>query len=236
MENNTQNELEVLQRETVQTPQLLPDFRKLTEFYDSDYFKENLIYDGDDLGLTYGVEGIRLKFWAPVATSVNLLLYQNAEDKEPLFVYPMEKDVKGTYSLSIPALADGLYYLLEVDHQGEKTYTPGPYVTSVSINGEKGCILDLRTTDPEGFRYHNAPKLENPVDAVVYEVHVRDMTIHHDSGVAAKGKYLGFVEEGTKNEKGHATGIDHLKELGVTHVQLLPIFDYNCLDESKEDG
>ena len=236
MENNTQNELEVLQRETVQTPQLLPDFRKLTEFYDSDYFKENLIYDGDDLGLTYGVEGIRLKFWAPVATSVNLLLYQNAEDKEPLFVYPMEKDVKGTYSLSIPALADGLYYLLEVDHQGEKTYTPGPYVTSVSINGEKGCILDLRTTDPEGFRYHDAPKLENPVDAVVYEVHVRDMTIHHDSGVAAKGKYLGFVEEGTKNEKGHATGIDHLKELGVTHVQLLPIFDYNCLDESKEDG
>ncbi|NCC79605.1 MAG: type I pullulanase [Clostridia bacterium] len=236
MENNTQNELEVLQRETVQTPQLLPDFRKLTEFYDSDYFKENLIYDGDDLGLTYGVEGIRLKFWAPVATSVNLLLYQNAEDKEPLFVYPMEKDMKGTYSLSIPALADGLYYLLEVDHQGEKSYTPGPYVTSVSINGEKGCILDLRTTDPEGFRYHDAPKLENPVDAVVYEVHVRDMTIHRDSGVAAKGKYLGFVEEGTKNEKGHATGIDHLKELGVTHVQLLPIFDYNCLDESKEDG
>ena len=236
MENNTQNELEVLQRETVQIPQLLPDFRKLTEFYDSNYFKENLIYDGDDLGLTYGVEGIRLKFWAPVASSVNLLLYQNAEDKEPLFVYPMEKDVKGTYSLSIPALADGLYYLLEVDHQGEKTYTPGPYVTSVSINGEKGCILDLRTTDPEGFRYHDAPKLENPVDAVVYEVHVRDMTIHHDSGVAAKGKYLGFVEEGTKNEKGHATGIDHLKELGVTHVQLLPIFDYNCLDESKDDG
>lgn len=236
MENNTQNELEVLQRETVQIPQLLPDFTKLTEFYDSDYFKENLIYDGDDLGLTYGVEGIRLKFWAPVASSVNLLLYQNAQDKEPLFVYPMEKDVKGTYSLSIPALADGLYYLLEVDHQGEKSYTPGPYVTSVSINGEKGCILDLRTTDPEGFRYHDAPKLENPVDAVVYEVHVRDMTIHHDSGVAAKGKYLGFVEEGTKNEKGHATGIDHLKELGVTHVQLLPIFDYNCLDESKDDG
>ncbi|MBO1264123.1 type I pullulanase [Proteiniclasticum sp. SCR006] len=236
MENNTQNELDVLQREAVQIPQLLPDFRKLTEFYDSDYFKENLIYDGDDLGLTYGVEGIRLKFWAPVASSVNLLLYQNAQDQEPLFVYPMEKDVKGTYSLSIPALADGLYYLLEVDHQGEKTYTPGPYVTSVSINGEKGCILDLRTTDPEGFRYHDAPKLENPVDAVVYEVHVRDMTIHHDSGVAAKGKYLGFVEEGTKNEKGHATGIDHLKELGVTHVQLLPIFDYNCLDESKDEG
>lgn len=236
MENNTQNELDVLQREQTRIPQLLPDFAKLTEFYDSDYFRKNLVYHGDDLGLTYSAEGIRLKFWAPVATEVNLLLYQNAQDETPLFIYPMEKDVQGTYSLSIPALTDGFFYLLEVMHQGETTYTPGPYVTSVSINGEKGCILDLRKTDPEGFRYHDAPRLSSPVDAVVYEVHVRDMTIHHDSGAQAKGKYLGFVEEGTRNEKGHATGLDHLKELGVTHVQLLPIFDYNCLDESRDEG
>jgi len=238
MENKTQIEMELLKQKEVQIPQipqLLPDFKKITEFYDSTYFMENLVYDGDDLGLTYSVEGIKLRFWAPVASQVNLLLYQNAEDENPLFVYPMKKDVKGTFLINIPSLADGLYYLLEVDHEGQKVTTPGPYVSSVSINGEKGCILDLRTTDPEGFRYYEAPTLENPVDAVVYEVHVRDMTIHADSGVAAKGKYLGFVEEGTKNDKGHATGIDHLKELGVTHVQLLPIFDYNCLDESTEN-
>lgn len=217
------------------SPQILPDFTRITEFYDSEHFRENLIYQGDDLGLTYGIEGIRLRFWAPLAQWVNLLLYRNAEDVEPAFIYPMEKDVRGTFFYNIPPLADGLYYLLEVENAGEITYTPGPYATAVGLNGEKGYLLDLRTTDPQGFRETPSPRLPDPVDAVIYEVHVRDMTIHEDSGVKAKGKYLGFVEEGTVNHLGHSTGIDHLKELGVTHVQLLPVFDYNCLDESQDD-
>ncbi|WP_312649250.1 type I pullulanase [Proteiniclasticum sp.] len=234
MEDITLKQLERLQEE-IAIPQILPDFQKTTEFYDSEYFNTHLIYDGDDLGVTYGIEGIRIRFWAPLAQSVNLLLYQNAEDQKPVFVYPMKKDVSGTYFFNVPALADGLFYLLEVDHEGELTYTPGPYVTSAGINGDKGYLLDLKTTDPDGFREHSAPELKDPVDAIIYEVHVRDMTIHEASGAEHKGKYLGFAEEDTRNHKGHTTGLSHLKELGVTHVQLLPIFDYNCLDESKEN-
>lgn len=234
MEDKALRQLQELQTE-ITLPQILPDFKKATEFYDSAYFNENLIYHGDDLGLTYGIEGIRLRFWAPLAQSVNLLLFQKAEDHKPAMVYPMKKDKNGTYVLNIPTLADGLFYLMEVNHEGEITHTPGPYVTAVGINGEKGYLLDLNQTDPLGFRAHSAPLLENPVDAIIYEVHVRDMTIHEASGAKHRGKYLGFSEAETRNHKGHTTGLSHLKELGVTHVQLLPIYDYNCLDESKED-
>lgn len=217
-------------------PKILPNFEGLTDFYDSTFFQEHLTYDGRDLFIHYEEDHIHVRLWAPMATQVLFQLYTRAEDAAPFLTYEMESAEKGTYLLKLPLMASGHYYLFEVHHENAITYTPGPYASAVGINGEKGFLLNLKTTDPEGFRHYHTPRLENPVDAVIYEVHVRDLTIHEESGAKAKGKYLGFVEEGTRNRKGHSTGIDHLKELGITHVQLLPIFDFNALDETAEDG
>lgn len=217
-------------------PKILPNFEGLTDFYDSDFFKENLIYEGSDLFVRYEADHIHVRLWAPMANKVNFLLFNKAEEQTPFLTYEMERSEKGTFLLKLPLMASHHYYLFEVHHEEDITLTPGPYATVVGVNGEKGYLLDLKTTDPENFRTCHAPVLEHPVDAVVYEVHVRDFSIHEDSGIGMKGKYLGFTEEGTKNRKGHSTGISHLKELGVTHVQLLPIFDFNALDELSTDG
>lgn len=217
-------------------PKILPNYEGLADFYDSEYFKENLTYDGKDLFVQYEEDHIHVRLWAPMAHKVNFLLFNKAEETLPFITYKMEPSEKGTYLLNLPLMVSNHYYLFEIHHEDEVTWTPGPYVNAVGVNGEKGYLLDLKTTDPENFRTYNAPYLENPVDAVVYEVHVRDFSIHVDSGITHKGKYLGFAEEGTRNKKGHTTGLSHLKELGVTHVQLLPIFDYNALDELDTTG
>lgn len=214
-------------------PKILPNFEGLTDFYDSDFFKEHLLYEGTDLGVTFTEDHIQVKLWAPMASRVYFLLYKKATDAQDVARLPMERMAEGIFQLILPLSATHHFYLFELHHDHEVTYTPGPYANAVGVNGEKGYLLDLKETDPEGFRSYEAPQLEDPVDAIIYEVHVRDLTIHEDSGVTHKGTYLGFVEEGTKNKKGHSTGIDHIKELGVTHVQLLPIFDYDVLDETK---
>ena len=217
-------------------PKILPSFEGLTDFYDSEFFKENLTYEGKDLFIQYEEDHIHVRLWAPMATKVNFQLYNRVDEDTPFLTYDMERSEKGTFLLRLPLMASNHYYLFEVHHEEAITHTPGPYTTSVGVNGEKGYLLNLKETDPENFRTYKAPLLENPVDAVVYEVHVRDLSSHEDSGIKAKGKFLGFTEEGTRNKKGHSTGLSHLKEMGVTHVQLLPVFDFNALDELGEDG
>ncbi len=204
----------------------------LTAYYDSVDFNENMIYAGDDLGVTYLDYEIQFKLWAPIAEYVTLLLYKGPYNETPVFAFEMTKKDQGVFEYSLPLLYDGLYYVFELKNGPHFFDTPGPEAKAVGINGEKGYLCNLKTTDPKGFRKVNGPALHNPVDAVIYEAHVRDFTMHHDSGSAEKGSFLGFFEEGTKNNDQLSTGLDHLKELGITHVQLLPIYDYNCLDEA----
>lgn len=204
----------------------------ITSYYDSEEFNNEMIYKGDDLGVTYLNDQIQFKIWAPIAEYVTLLLYKKAHSETPIYTFEMNDYGAGVYEYSLPLLYDGFYYLFEVKNGDHFFNTPGPEVKVVGINGEKGYLCDLATTDPEGFRETEIPKLKNAVDAVIYEVHVRDFTMHHESGAEDKGNFLAFIQKGTKNSDHMATGIDHLKELGVTHVQLLPIYDYNCLDEA----
>ncbi len=208
----------------------------LTSYYDSAEFRETMIYSGDDLGVTYHDNKIQFKLWAPIAEYVTLLLYKGTFNETPLFAYEMNRNDQGIFEYNLPLLYDGLYYLFELKNGSRFFDTPGPEVKVVGINGEKGYLCNLKTTDPVGFREANCPPLKNPVDAVIYEAHVRDFTIHHDSGAEEKGSFLGFSEEGTSNSDHLSTGLDHLKELGITHVQLLPIYDYNCLDEAAPKG
>lgn len=212
------------------------DPQGLAALYDTTDFQQNFTYTGNDLGLTFAPDRMRLRLWAPMAQGVTLRLYGTDHDAHPLAELPLDKSLQGTWTIDLPLSEEGRFYTFLV-HYGEVSIeTPGPYAKAVGMNGIKAQLLDLTGTDPEGFRTHEAPKLSHAVDAVVYEVHVRDFSIHKNSGILHKGKYLGFTEKDTVNEEGLATGLAHLQELGVTHVQLLPIFDFNALDESRDDG
>mgnify|MGYP003587398777 FL=1 len=103
----------------------------------------------------------------------------------------------------------------------------------VGINGKRAAIIDFNETNPEGWEKDKRPELKNVADIALYELHVRDFSMSPNSGMKNKGKFLAFTEQGTKNTAGQATGIDHLKELGITHVHLLPSYDYASVDETK---
>ena len=101
------------------------------------------------------------------------------------------------------------------------------------MNGKRAAIIDMKATDPEGWAEDRRPPLQSFADIVIYEMHHRDFSVSPASGIEHKGKFLAMTEEGTLSPEGLATGIDHLKELGVTHVHLLPSYDYASVDETK---
>ena len=132
-----------------------------------------------------------------------------------------------------PGDLDGFYYNYLVTHGEETAEVVDPYARAAGVNGLRGQIADLARTNPPGWDMVRLQPLENPVDAVIYEVHIRDLTISEDAGISAKGKFLGLSEEGTATTKGLSTGLDHFKELGITHLHLLPIFDFATVDEEN---
>lgn len=113
--------------------------------------------------------------------------------------------------------------------------TPGINAKAVGVNGKRAAIIDMKATDPEGWAQDKRPALASPADAVIYEMHHRDFSTDPSSGIQHKGKFLALTEEGTLSPEKLATGIDHLKELGVTHVHILPSYDYASVDETKLD-
>ena len=107
------------------------------------------------------------------------------------------------------------------------------WVKATGVNGKRAAIIDFAKTNPEGWENDVRPPLKNFTDMVIYEVHMRDFSVSPNSGMKNKGKFLAFTEHGTKNTAGEATGIDHLVDLGVTRVHLLPSYDYASIDEIK---
>lgn len=199
-------------------------------------FDELYVYDGDDLGAVYTPEQTRFRLWAPTASEAKVILYET-EDGTPVNELPMKRDVQGTWTLTVPEDCGGLFYTYRVKVGEQWNEAVDPYAKAVGVNGKKAAILDLRSTNPEGWENDQKPPLASPTDAVIYELHVRDLSIHPRSGIREKGKFLGLTEEGTRGPNGIPTGLDHIAGLGVTHVQLLPIFDYSqeSVDESRPD-
>lgn len=113
--------------------------------------------------------------------------------------------------------------------------SPGIFAKAVSVNGQRAAIIDMQATNPEGWENDQRPAMTDPTDVVVYETHMRDFTIDATSGIANKGKFIAFTEQGTQTAEGLASGIDHLKELGITHIQILPMYDYGSIDETTLD-
>lgn len=214
--------------------------------YDSSAFEKAFNYTGDDLGVTISDNITTFKLWAPISSKVVLKLYEvgtplylNSSSHKgtdtPSDEIEMVKGEKGVWSTTINSNLHGTYYTYEVTNGNSTNEVVDPYAKATGINGLRGLIVDFDKINPKGWKYNNRAKnITNQTDAIIYELHVRDLTSDKTWGGTASnaGKYLGLCESGT-SYNGVTTGFDHIKELGVTHVQLLPIFDYGVVDESQ---
>ena len=201
----------------------------------STYFDEELAYDGDDLGVVYTKEKTTFRIWAPTAVEVSLNLYEQGDGDNLMETIPMTADVKGTWVCEKTGDLNGVYYTYSVKIGNKVNEVVDLYARSAVVNGNRGEILDLEATNPDGFDADVRPAFSNATDAVIYELHIRDLSSDASSGIQNTGKFLGLTERGTKNSEGLATGLDHILDLGVTHVQILPSYDYATVDETKLD-
>ncbi|HEX6847510.1 MAG TPA: type I pullulanase [Chitinophagaceae bacterium] len=194
------------------------------------------VYKGNDLGLTYTKTQSAFRIWAPTAEKTQLVFYNEGLHGVAESTVEMKKSVDGTWISVVPGDMKGKFYVFRVQINGRwLNEVPDPYATAVGVNGKRAMVVDLKETNPAGWEKDKSPYFKNKTDAVLYELQIRDASISENSGIKNKGKYLGLTETGTKNPEGHSTGLDHIKDLGVTHVHLLPCFDFYSLDESKPE-
>lgn len=181
------------------------------------------------LGMIYKKEETIIRLWSPIKNEIYLNLYTDDKfsNKEILL---MEKGEDGVHEIVLHGDYKGYFYTFLIDKKYEVT---DPYSIASALNSKASAIIDLKDTDPKGFKNHRVPKGNNGCDAIIYEVHIKDFTISKTSGVENRGKYLGFIEEGT-SYNGYKTGLDHLKDLGITHIHLMPVYDFFTVDEREE--
>jgi pullulanase len=192
----------------------------------TDLFDEKFYYDGDDLGVICESSQTRFKLWAPTATQVKLKLRPpNGSFSE---IVKMKREDKGIWSAVKNQDLEGYQYTFLVLVNQEWREAVDPYTRAVTANGELGVIVKLEKLNKVK---HVLPPLENPVDAIIYETHIRDFTIHPNSGAKNKGLYLGAGEINTKGKDGAVTGLSYLKDLGITHIEFLPLHDFAGVDE-----
>lgn len=198
-------------------------------------FEEYPTYNGDDLELKVDAAGTHFRLWSPKAQEVVLNLYNSGLNGEPYETVPMTfHPDNGTWTASVAGKLYGKFYTFKVKHDGKwLSETPGVWAKAVGANGKRAAIIDFTKTNPEGWDDDKGPKVDNFTDVIVYEMHHRDFSMSPTSGIANKGKFIALTEEGTLSPDGEKTGIDHLKELGVTHVHILPSYDYNSVDETN---
>ena len=170
--------------------------------------------------------------WSPNADEVRVMLYNEAEGGHAYETYHMQWSSDGTWHVKVNQDLKGKFYTFNVKVKDEwQGDTPGLFAKAVGINGNRGAIIDMAETNPTGWENDQKPVLKSLTDVVVYEMHHRDFSIDTSSGIQHKGQFLALTEPGTQSPEGLATGIDHLKELGITHVHLLPSYDYATIDE-----
>ena len=208
-------------------------------YYSTKAFEVLYTYEGDDLGANWSRERTFFRLWAPTASSVRINLYASGDYRENdlLDQVEMTADVNGTWIATVEGDLNGTYYTYCVEVDGVVNEACDPYARAVGVNGQRAMVIDLDSTDPEGWAQDLPPVPASITDAIIYELHVRDLSVDENSGITHKGKFLGLIETGTTTPEGIPTGLDHIKALGVTHIHLLPSYDYGSVDEtSLEDN
>ncbi|MDO7851295.1 type I pullulanase [Hymenobacter convexus] len=190
------------------------------------------IYRGPDLGLTWRGPQATLRVWAPTAEALHLRLYAAGTGGQPTATYAMAKAQDGTWTYALPAGTAGFYTVQATIAGAKMAEVADPYAHAVGINGRRGAVLNPSAVSPPGWPDDLRPALKQTTDAVIGEVHVRDLSMHPQSGIKRKGKYLGVAQLGTRGPEGVTTGLEHLVELGLTHVHLLPTNDFASIDEA----
>jgi pullulanase len=192
------------------------------------------VYTGNDLGAVYSPKMTRFKVWAPEAESVKLNLYKQGEGDNLIEQHIMKKSANGTYVFEKQGDCNGIYYTYTVVNHREEQEAVDPYTKAAGVNGQRGMVINLAKTNPQGFELDGYRNPEHITDAIVYEGSVRDFTMDESSGVFHNGKFLGLTEANTTNHFGEATALDYISGLGVTHVQILPAFDFETVDEKNQ--
>ena len=206
------------------------------EWFDSIEFEQSF-HTEEPLGAFCGDDGTSFFLWAPTAQQVAIRLYQagsNAPAMEKIF---MERGQRGRWSYITTRNLDGWYYDYEVTVDGVTRISQDPYAKACGINGQRSMVIDLKRTDPEGWAEDHAPAAQP--EQVIYELHVKDFSWDRAGGFEEvdRGRFTALCRTGTTlNRDGvHPTGLDYLKRLGVTHIQLLPIYDYGSVDETQPE-
>jgi pullulanase len=199
-------------------------------------FNDRFTYTGDDLGNTYANDQTKFRVWAPTATSVNLVIYSKADAPTSSgTATPMVSDAKGTWVSSVKGDLNGSIYNYRVTVGGVEKEAVDPYVRAVTVNGSRGVVLNLALTNPKVWTNTKPSFSGKGTDALIYELHIRDLSMDSSSNIPAphKGKYLALTDLQTTSATGGKTGVNAIKDLGVTHVELLPVFDFASVDENN---
>ena len=214
--------------------------RRLSMNYSSTEFESKYTYTGTDLGAVWTREKTAFRIWAPTASAVRVNLYRtgDAQVNDLLESLSMNADVNGTWFIEKSGDLNGIYYTYSVTVAGNTTEACDPYARTTGVNGNRAMVIDLVSTNPAGWDTDTDPNAGKPfTDAVIYELHIRDLSIDESSGhsMKNKGKYLGVIEPGTATKSGIPTGLDHMKNLGITHLHILPMYDFGTVDEYHLD-
>ena len=206
--------------------------------YDSPGFENHFAYEGKDLGACYSPDATVWKLWSPCAGKVSLRLYSagsEEEEGEALGVWPMTLEEQGVWTVRVPGDCRNVYYTYEISVAGQTWETADPYARAAGVNGRRSMVVNLEKTNPAGWTEDTYCFRERTERALVWEVHVRDFSDSEDSGMVHRGQYLAFTEQGTTvgGRGGQPTGVAYLQQLGITHVQLLPVFDFATVDERR---
>lgn len=201
----------------------------------TDAFDKAYAYDGDDLGATFKEARTGFKVWAPTATKVELVIYKSTDpNAEVDKTIDMTGEDKGVWSATVKKLASGTAYSYKLTFaDGTVNTSSDPYATAAVANGERSVVLSKEDMGSAGKRM---PAFGKTTDATIAEMNIRDFSINPNSGISAdkQGKYLGVVESGTKTKEGATSGLDYLKQLGISHVQIMPMYDYGFVDETGD--
>ena len=204
--------------------------------YSTKEFEEKYTYTGADLGASWTPEKTIFRLWAPTATSARVNLYAsgNPVSEDLIQQIRMKRDVNGTWVAEVPGNLNGTYYTFGVTVRRKRVEACDPYARTTGVNGQRAMVIDLKSTDPDGWEKDQDPNGGIPyTDVVIAEAHIRDFTIDESTNAVNRGKYLGLIETGTKTPSGIPTGIDHYKKLGITHLHILPMYDYGSVDETR---
>ena len=210
----------------------------MSEVFSTKEFEAAYTYDGHDLGASWSPAKTVFRLWAPTADAAMVSLYRSGTPgtNDLIESFYLKRDRNGTWVAEKEGNLNGVYYTFLVRIGEYTTEACDPYARTTGVNGQRAMVIDLDATNPEGWDSDCDP---NPdidfTDAVIYELHIRDLSMDASSGIQNKGKFLGVIETGTKTPSGIPTGLDHIKELGITHLHLLPVYDYGSVDESHLD-